>query len=112
MGGTVRVLTIRGIPINVHVSWLVIYGLFTWTLAVGYFPRALPNLPAAEDITHVLALRGLPDGLRSARRRRPRSGPARRLTAAGPVPPRVSGRPRCGENDDTELPFLAAPYSC
>ena len=47
MGGTVRVLTIHGIPINVHVSWLVIYGLITWTLAVGYFPRALPDLPAA-----------------------------------------------------------------
>src|SRR5688572_24945113 len=42
-----RVLTIRGIPINVHVSWLVIYGLITWTLATGYFPRALPELPAA-----------------------------------------------------------------
>jgi Zn-dependent protease/predicted transcriptional regulator len=47
VGGTMRVLTIRGIPINVHVSWLVIYGLITWTLAVGYFPRALPDLPAA-----------------------------------------------------------------
>jgi Zn-dependent protease/predicted transcriptional regulator len=46
VGGTVRVLTIRGIPINIHVSWLVIYGLITWTLAVGYFPHALPNLPA------------------------------------------------------------------
>jgi Zn-dependent protease/predicted transcriptional regulator len=43
----VRVLTIRGIPINIHVSWLVIYGLITWTLAVGYFPRALPDLPTA-----------------------------------------------------------------
>jgi Zn-dependent protease/CBS domain-containing protein len=42
-----RVLTIRGIPIDVHVSWLVIYGLITWTLATGYFPRALPDLPAA-----------------------------------------------------------------
>jgi len=39
------VVTIRGIPVNVHVSWLVIYGLITWTLAVGYFPRTLPNLP-------------------------------------------------------------------
>src|SRR5689334_14509163 len=45
MGGTVRVVTIRGIPVNVHVSWLVIYGLITWTLAVGSFPRTLPNLP-------------------------------------------------------------------
>lgn len=47
MGATLRVLTIRGIPINIHVSWLVVYGLITWTLAVGYFPRALPDLPAA-----------------------------------------------------------------
>jgi Zn-dependent protease/CBS domain-containing protein len=47
VGGTMRVLTIRGIPINVHVSWLVIYALITWTLATGYFPRALPDLPAA-----------------------------------------------------------------
>ena len=47
VGGTVRVLTIRGILVNVHVSWLVIYGLITRTLAVGYFPRALPDLPAA-----------------------------------------------------------------
>jgi Zn-dependent protease/CBS domain-containing protein len=47
VGGTMRVLTIRGIPVNVHVSWLVIYGLITWTLATGYFPRALPDLPAA-----------------------------------------------------------------
>jgi Zn-dependent protease/CBS domain-containing protein len=45
--GTMRVLTIRGIPIKVHVSWLVIYALITWTLAIGYFPRALPDLPAA-----------------------------------------------------------------
>ena len=84
MGGTVRVLTIRGIPINVHVSWLVIYGLFTWTLAVGYFPRALPNLPAAEDITHVLALRGLPDGLRSARRRGAGASPDRGGSGSAP----------------------------
>jgi len=47
VGGTMHVLTIRGIPINVHASWLVIYGLITWTLAVGYFPRALPELPTA-----------------------------------------------------------------
>jgi Zn-dependent protease len=45
MGGTVRVLTVRGIPISIHASWLAIYALITWTLAVGYFPRALPDLP-------------------------------------------------------------------
>ncbi len=47
MGGTVRILTIRGIPIYVHASWLVVYGLITWTLAVGYFPNVLPDRPVA-----------------------------------------------------------------
>lgn len=42
-----RILSIRGIPISIHPSWLVIYALITWTLAVGYFPRELPDMPAA-----------------------------------------------------------------
>ncbi|HZP35793.1 MAG TPA: site-2 protease family protein [Methylomirabilota bacterium] len=47
MDSTVRVLAIRGIPIKVHASWLVVYGLITWTLAVGYFPNVLPDRPVA-----------------------------------------------------------------
>ena len=39
-----RVLSIAGIPINVHTSWLLVYALIAWTLAVGYFPRTLPEL--------------------------------------------------------------------
>ena len=39
MGGTDGVLTSCDIPINVHVSRLVIYWLITATFAVGYFPR-------------------------------------------------------------------------
>jgi Zn-dependent protease len=46
MGGSIRIASIGGIPIHVHSSWLLIYALITWTLAVGYFPRVLPNLPA------------------------------------------------------------------
>jgi Zn-dependent protease/CBS domain-containing protein len=38
---------IRGIPVRVHMSWLVVVGLLTWSLAVGYFPQVLPDLPAA-----------------------------------------------------------------
>src|SRR5207244_430241 len=45
MGGSLHVLTVRGIPIYIHASWLAIYALITWTLAVGYFPGALPDLP-------------------------------------------------------------------
>jgi Zn-dependent protease/predicted transcriptional regulator len=45
MGGRIKVFSIAGIPIYVHTSWLLIYALITWTLAVGYFPRALPDVP-------------------------------------------------------------------
>jgi Zn-dependent protease/CBS domain-containing protein len=41
---TVRLLSVFGIPINVNASWVFIYALITWTLAVGYFPRQLPGL--------------------------------------------------------------------
>jgi len=41
----IRVGRAFGIPIFVHPSWLVIFGLITWTLATGYFPQEYPNLP-------------------------------------------------------------------
>lgn len=47
MGGRVRIATIAGIPVLVHASWLLVYALITWSLAVGYFPQAVPALPAA-----------------------------------------------------------------
>lgn len=43
MSGGLTLFRIRGIPVRVHVSWLVIYGLIAWSLAVGYFPRVLPD---------------------------------------------------------------------
>jgi Zn-dependent protease/CBS domain-containing protein len=54
MGATVRLFTIGGIPIFVHASWLAIYVLITWTLAVGYFPRVLPELGQAAYWMHGL----------------------------------------------------------
>jgi Zn-dependent protease len=42
----VTLFSVRGIPVRVHPSWLAVYGLIAWTLAIGYFPRALPELPA------------------------------------------------------------------
>jgi Zn-dependent protease/predicted transcriptional regulator len=43
MGGTLRLLSVRGIPISIHASWLIIFALLTWMLAVGYFPETLPE---------------------------------------------------------------------
>jgi Zn-dependent protease/CBS domain-containing protein len=34
-----------GIPLRVHLSWLVVFGLVSWSLAAGYFPAQLPDLP-------------------------------------------------------------------
>ena len=35
---------ILGIPIKVHVSWFLIFGFVTWSLATGYLPESIPGL--------------------------------------------------------------------
>jgi Zn-dependent protease len=35
--------TIWGIPIRLHLSWFLIFALVTWSLAVGYFPVQYPG---------------------------------------------------------------------
>ncbi len=47
-GGSVRIFGVAGIDVRVHVSWLVIFGLVTWSLAEAYYPPLLPGLRAAE----------------------------------------------------------------
>ncbi|HET7028813.1 MAG TPA: site-2 protease family protein [Candidatus Limnocylindrales bacterium] len=44
LGGSVRIFTIAGIDIGIHLSWLVVFGLVTWSLAVGYLPAAIPGI--------------------------------------------------------------------
>src|SRR5919108_394619 len=38
---------IPGIPIRIHFTWLIIFGLLSWSLASGYFPQPYPDLPIA-----------------------------------------------------------------
>jgi Zn-dependent protease/CBS domain-containing protein len=47
MPGSLRIGRLFGIPIYVHLSWLVIFGLVTWTLATGYFPARYPEVSPA-----------------------------------------------------------------
>ena len=44
MGSSVNLGRIWGIPIGLHVSWFLIFGLVTWSLALGYFPLEHPDL--------------------------------------------------------------------
>ncbi|MEW6543406.1 MAG: site-2 protease family protein [Nitrospirota bacterium] len=39
---------IFGIPIKVHVSWFLVFGFVTWSLATGYLPDMLPGLSSAR----------------------------------------------------------------
>jgi len=45
---SIRLFRIAGIDVGIHYSWLVIFGLVTWSLAVGLFPRLLPGIPPVE----------------------------------------------------------------
>jgi len=47
--GSWKIITIWGIPIRVHFSWLIVFGLITWSLSTYYFPKAAPDLPVASQ---------------------------------------------------------------
>ena len=46
MESSIKLGRIWGIPIGLHWSWFLIFGLVTWSLAVGYFPVEYPELPS------------------------------------------------------------------
>lgn len=43
MKGSFRVLTISGIEIGIHYTWILAFILIAWSLAVGYFPQSYPR---------------------------------------------------------------------
>ncbi len=44
MNGNIKIGQIWGIPIGLHLSWFLIFGLVTWSLAAGFFPEEYPSL--------------------------------------------------------------------
>lgn len=44
VSGSIKLGRIMGIPIGVHVSWFLIFGLITWSLSAGFFPPEYPGL--------------------------------------------------------------------
>lgn len=43
MGGNIRIGSIRGIPLYISTSWIIVFVLFLWTFAASYFPGRYPN---------------------------------------------------------------------
>ncbi len=46
--GSIRLGKIFGIPVAVDYSWFLVFVLFTWTFAVGYFPAEFKNWSNTE----------------------------------------------------------------
>lgn len=44
MNSSIRLMEIKGIPVEIHISWLLVFFLFSITLAQGYFPNAVEGL--------------------------------------------------------------------
>ncbi|HXI09739.1 MAG TPA: site-2 protease family protein [Thermodesulfobacteriota bacterium] len=50
MAKGIRLFRVLGIRISVDWSWFIIFVIFAWSLAYGYFPFRLPGLPHATYI--------------------------------------------------------------
>ncbi|MBW7943629.1 MAG: site-2 protease family protein, partial [Candidatus Kuenenia stuttgartiensis] len=46
--GAWKIGTVMGIPIRVHFTWFIVFGLITWSLSTLYFPKAAPDLPVTS----------------------------------------------------------------
>jgi Zn-dependent protease/CBS domain-containing protein len=56
MKGSLRIARIAGIDIGIHYTWILIFLLITWSLAVGYFPEEFPGWDMAVYwVTSVVA---------------------------------------------------------
>jgi Zn-dependent protease len=49
-----QICRVAGIPVRVDASWLLAFGLISWSLAAGYFPRVLPELTPGAAWVHGL----------------------------------------------------------
>lgn len=51
MHHAVQIGRITGIPIRIHYTWLIVFGLFSWMLATGYFRDLYPNISTTSQWT-------------------------------------------------------------
>ena len=50
-----QIFRVAGIPVRVDASWLIVFGLISWSLAAGYFPHVLPDATPAAAWAHGVA---------------------------------------------------------
>ena len=54
MESTFTLLRVRGIPIGVHWSWLLVFAIVVWSLATSLFPATYPNLEGSTYVVMAL----------------------------------------------------------
>ncbi|HXG40658.1 MAG TPA: site-2 protease family protein [Candidatus Limnocylindrales bacterium] len=54
--GSIRLFRIAGIDVAIHPSWLIIFALVTWSLAIHYFPEAVPGTRRGSPAAWALGL--------------------------------------------------------
>jgi len=47
--GSWQIVRIMDIPVRLHFSWFIVFGLITWSLATQYFPEVAPELPRSTN---------------------------------------------------------------
>lgn len=50
-----QIVRVGGIPVRVDASWLLVFGLISWSLASGYFPHVLPDLTPGRAWLHAVS---------------------------------------------------------
>jgi Zn-dependent protease len=50
MDGSIRIGRVLGIPIFIHYTWVIVFGLVAWSLATGYFPIAGGGLSMSASL--------------------------------------------------------------
>lgn len=50
MNASIKLGKIGGIPIGLHFSWFLVFGLITWSLSGGYFPELYPQLSSTAHL--------------------------------------------------------------
>jgi Zn-dependent protease len=50
MHSNVTLLRVRGVPIGVHWSWALVFGLLSWSLATSLFPSTYPGLGSSTYV--------------------------------------------------------------
>jgi Zn-dependent protease len=47
-----QLFRVAGIPVRIDPSWVIVFGLISWSLAAGYFPRVLPDVSVGAAWLH------------------------------------------------------------